>query len=74
MSSPHTQPPSVVRLAPGTRVTTMIGGRRRTGVVQLYEPQHTRYERTFPVRLDDTGQWRLLRADEVTVVASEPDR
>lgn len=58
-------PRARVLLDPGTQVTVPLGGQVRYGVVQCYEQRWS--QGTFPVRLDD-GQWRLLTADDVTVL------
>ena len=58
-------------LAPGTRVTVVTDGRACAGVVAHYEPDLHLTHRTFPVRLDKSGQWRLLTVRDVTVV--QPD-
>ena len=65
-----------VRLAPGTPgtpVTGVIGGRTCAGLVQPYEPENTLTHHTFPVRITETGQGRLLTARDVTVVDAPGD-
>ena len=49
----------------------MMDGHVCAGVVAHYEPDLHLTHRTFPVRLDKSGQWRLLTVRDVTVV--QPD-
>lgn len=63
-----------VRLAPGTRVTAVIGGAvRRDGVVQHYEPENAPHHHGFPVRFGRDPQWWLLSVRDVTVVSAPGD-